>query len=180
VEVGYVVVDVGFTVVDVLGYVVVEQVHPGVVVVVVGYPPPALAPVVGPTRSRIAPIAILTAPRIVRRPSAPTVATSGATVISILRRADAPKPDMPNHPFKSIRDDLHGGRYPSPSLCLPKPHAFNKHHVSLRKKLESSTARDPYETLRAVTSVVRSLRPSRRTQRIRRDPHSFDPGAATP
>ena len=124
--VGYVVV-VGFTVVVVLGWVVdvvVGQVHP---VVVVGCPPPALAPVVGaPARSMIAPTERLTTPKIVRRRSVVAAAKNRATALSILRRAGAPKPDMRTFPFRS------SGRaalWPPPlssSSPLSQAHASNQ------------------------------------------------------
>jgi len=139
------------------------------VVVVVGYPPPALAPVVGPTRSMIAPTDRLTTPRIVRRPRVATAAKSGSTVLSILRRADAPKPDMPIFPFKvdTRRTPLWPRRSSSP--CLPATHAPQQTSCEFEKEV-GRAARLVAKARQWVQShaVSHSLRPSRRTQRIRR------------
>jgi len=159
--VGYVVV-VGFTVVVVLGWVVdvvVGQVHP---VVVVGCPPPALAPVVGaPARSMIAPTERLTTPKIVRRRSVVAAAKNRATALSILRRAGAPKPDMRTFPFRS------SGRaalWPPPlssSSPLSQAHASNQESGEFHVTTQDTGCSQVHS--------INSLRPARRTQRTRRE-----------
>ena len=145
--VGYVVV-VGFTVVVVLGWVVdvvVGQVHP---VVVVGCPPPALAPVVGaPARSMIAPTERLTTPKIVRRRSVVAAAKNRATALSILRRAGAPKPDMRTFPFRS------SGRaalWPPP---LSSSSPLSQAHASNQESGEFHVTRKTLGAVRCIPSI---------------------------